>query len=134
MASAYLVARFTDTQPISVRPLEGNMKTRNAMRAPITLALALSIAACDDLGSPRQAASPTLAAHDPSLHGGGSRIVTLAVPDYATLESAGAADVGGAVKLEADVAGSIPRFADTYIGGVAVFGYAWADLGSGRAV
>src|SRR5687768_16442444 len=134
MASANLVARFTDTQPISVPPLEGNMKTRNAMRAPITLALALSIAGCDDLGSPRSAASPTTAGHDPSLHGGGSRIVTSAVPGYATLESAGASGAGGALKLEAGVAGDIPRFGDTYIGGVAVFGYAWADLGSGRAV
>jgi hypothetical protein len=60
--------------------------------------------------------------------------VTSAIPDYAGLESGGAADDGGALKLDVDAAGDIPRFADTYISGVAVFGYAWADLGSGRAV
>ena len=110
------------------------MKTGNAMRAPIMLAVALSLMACGDLGAPKRAASPTVAGHDPSLHGGASRVVAAAVPSYTTIESAGAADVGGAVKLEADAAGDIPRLADTYIGSVAVFGYAWADLGTGRAV
>jgi len=110
------------------------MKTGNAMRATTTLALGLSLTACGDLGSPKQGVSPTVAAHDPTLHGGASPIVASAVPSYATVESAAASDEGGALKLEADVAGSIPRHADTYVGGVAVFGYAWADLGSGRAV
>ena len=113
------------------------MKNGNTMRtakAATTLALALSLAACDDLGSPKQTASPTVAAHDPSRHGGGSAVVAAAVPSYATIERAGAADVGGALKLEADAAGDIPRHADTYIGGVAVFGYAWADLATGRAI
>src|SRR5688572_31927488 len=117
--------------------MEGNMKTGNTMRtakAATTLTLALSLAACDDIGSPKQTASPTVAAHDPSRHGGGSQIVAAAVPGYATIERGGAADVGGALKLEADVAGDIPRHADTYIGGVAVFGYAWADLATGRAI
>jgi hypothetical protein len=50
------------------------------------------------------------------------------------MESAGAAGSGGALKLESDVAGQVPRLADTYIGGVAVFGFAWADLGTGRAI
>jgi len=111
------------------------MKTGNATRATIALAIALSLTACDELGpGRRQAGSPTVAAHDPSLHGGVSRIVALAVPSYATLDDAAVASAGGALKLEADAAGEIPRHADTYIGGVAVFGYAWADLGTGRAV
>jgi hypothetical protein len=75
-----------------------------------------------------------VAAHDPSRLGGGSTVVAAAVPDYTTVESASAAASGGALKLASDVAGDIPRFADTYIGGVAVFGYAWADLGTGQAV
>ena len=60
--------------------------------------------------------------------------MTAALPNYTTLESADAGASGGALKLEANAAGGIPRLADTYIGGVAVFGYAWADLGTGRAV
>ena len=107
---------------------------RNAMRIIPTLAVAITLAACADSGSPGQAASPTMAAHDPSMLGGGSSVVTAAVPDYTTVETAGAAGSGGALKLESDVAGDIPRFADTYIGGVAVFGFAWADLGTGRGV
>jgi hypothetical protein len=113
------------------------MKTGKAMRAvttATTLAFALSLTACDGLGSPKRSANPTVAAHDPSRHGGGSQIVAAAVPSYATIESAEAAEVGGALTLQADAGGDIPRRADTYIGGVAVFGYAWADLGTGRAI
>ena len=134
MARANVAARFIDMQPTLVSLLEGNMKIEHAMRAIVPLTFALSLAACDDVGGPRQTASPAFAAHDPSLHRGASSIVTLAVPNYATLESAGAAATGGALKLEADAAGGIPRFGDSYIGSVAVFGYAWADLGSGKAI
>jgi hypothetical protein len=95
------------------------MKTGKATRAvttATTLAFALSLTACDDLGSPKRAADPTVAAHDPSGHGGGSQIVAAAVPSYATIENAGAAEVGGTLTLEADAGGGIPRHADTYIG------------------
>lgn len=63
------------------------MKMANAMRATSTLVMALALVACDDLGSPRQTASPAVVAHDPSLHGGGSRIVAAAVPGYTTIEA-----------------------------------------------
>jgi len=112
--------------------MEGNME--NAMRIIPALAVAITLAACADSGSPKQAASPVVAAHDPSLLARGSAIAAAALPDYTIVESAGAAGSGGALKLESDVAGSIPRFADTYIGSVAVFGFAWADLGTARAV
>jgi hypothetical protein len=99
------------------------------------LAVAVTLAACDDdSGSPGQNASPAVAAHDPSVRGGGNAILTAALPNYTTAESAQAEGSGGALKLVADVAGDIPRFADTFIGSVAVFGFAWADLGTGRAV
>lgn len=107
---------------------------KHAIRIISTLAVVITLAACIDSGSPGNAARPALAAHDPSMLGRGSSVVTAALPDYTTVESAGAAGSGGALKLESDVAADIPRFADTYIGGVAVFGYAWADLGTGRAV
>ncbi len=111
---------------------EGNMN--HAMRIISTLAVATILAACADSGSPVHAANPTLAAHDPSALGRSSSAVAAAVPDYTTVESAGAAGSGGALKLESNAAGDIPRFADTFIGGVAVFGFAWADLGTGRGV
>ena len=136
MAGGYVGARFSDTQLTPVAD-GGNMNTRNAIRATlatITVAAAVLLTACEDLGSPGRAASPAASAHDPSLHGRGSPAVVAAVPDYATLENAGVSAVGGALKLEADAAGDIPRFADTYIGGVAVFGYAWADLETGRGI
>jgi hypothetical protein len=112
--------------------MEGNMQ--NAMRIIPALAVAVTLAACADPGPAKQAANPALAAHDPSMLGRGSSIVAAAAPDYTTVESAEAAASGGALKLASDVAGDIPRFADTFIGGVAVFGYAWADLGTGRGV
>ena len=89
---------------------------KHAMGIIPTLAVATTLAACADSGSPKQAASPALAAHDPSMLGRGSSVVASAVPDYTTVESAGARGSGGALKLESDVAGDIPRFADTLSG------------------
>ena len=110
------------------------MKAHNAMLAIPALGVTFTLAACDDLTRPGQSASPAVAAHDPTRHGGGSAVVIAALPDYATVENADAAASGGALKLAADVAGEIPRHADTYISSVAVFGYAWADLGTGRGI
>jgi len=110
------------------------MKTNNAMLAIPALVVSFTLAGCDDLTRPGQSASPTVAAHDPTRHGGGSAVAISALPDYTTVEGADAASSGGALKLEANVAGGIPRLADTYISGVAVFGYAWADLGTGRGI
>jgi len=110
------------------------MKTNNAMLVIPALVVSFTLAGCDDLTRPRQSASPAVAAHDPTRHGGGSAVVISALPDYTTVESADAAASGGALKLEADVAGDIPRHADTYISSVAVFGYAWADLATGRGI
>ena len=112
--------------------MEGKMQ--NAIRSIPAMAVAILLVACADPGSARQAGSPAVVAHDPSMLGRGSSIVAAAVPDYTTVESAGAGGSGGALKLESDVAADIPRFADTYIAGVAVFGFAWADLGTGRGV
>ena len=110
------------------------MKTTHAVLAISALAVTFALAACDDLTRPGQSASPSVAAHDPTRHDGGSSVVISALPDYTTVESADAAAIGGALKLEANVAGDIPRHADTYISSVAVFGYAWADLGTGRGI
>ena len=110
------------------------MKTNNAMLAVPALGLALTLAACDDLTRPKQSVSPSVAAHDPTRHAASSAVEISALPDYTTVEGADAAGDGGSIKLEVDAAGGIPRFPDTYTSGVAVFGYAWADLGTGRAV
>src|SRR5687768_1267578 len=108
----------------------GSMKSNHALLAISTLALTVTLAGCDDLTRPGQSASPAVAAHDPTRHGGGSAVVISALPDYTTAESADAAASGGALKLAADVAGDIPRHADSYISTVAVFGYAWAAPGT----
>ena len=59
--------------------MDGNMQ--NAMRIIPALAVAVTLAACADPGSAKQAANPALAAHDPSMLGRGSSIVAAAVPD-----------------------------------------------------
>ena len=110
------------------------MKASTASLRISALALTLTLIGCDDLTRPGRSASPAVAAHDPTRHDGGRAIVISALPDYTTVESADASASGGALKLEAQVAGDIPRHADTYISSVAVFGYAWADLGTGRGI
>lgn len=78
-----------------------------------------------------------LAAHSPAyLKGAGTGASILAVPAYTDVEDGSASKNGGgaadgALSLSVDVAGTIPRFPDSYTQSVAVFGYAWADLATG---
>ena len=58
----------------------------------------------------------------------------MAAPDYTGLDDAAAEGRGGSVSLMVNASGSIPRFPDDYVSSVAVFGYAWADLGTGRGI
>lgn len=73
-----------------------------------------------------------------SSHGEGSLpsggLVPSQTPSYGTLEDATAAGTPGSLRLSVDVAGSIPRFPDSFISGVPVFGYAWADLDTGEGI
>jgi hypothetical protein len=55
-------------------------------------------------------------------------------PDYAQLDDAAARGAGGAIHLTVGTDGKIPRHPDSFIASVPVFGYAWADLGTGKAI
>jgi hypothetical protein len=57
-----------------------------------------------------------------------------AIPGYATVNSATADEKDGTLLLSVTTGGDIPRFADDFINSVLVFGFAWADLDSGKVV
>jgi hypothetical protein len=55
-------------------------------------------------------------------------------PGYAQLDDGSARTTPGSLQLRIDAVGEIPRHPDAFIQSVAVFGYAWADLDSGKGV
>ncbi len=55
-------------------------------------------------------------------------------PAYTTVNSGTWTQNGNSLSLSVSTAGDIPRFADTYISNVLVFGYAWPDLQTGDVV
>jgi hypothetical protein len=55
-------------------------------------------------------------------------------PDYTQLDGAEVRGAGGSMHLSVDAAGDIPRQPDAFIQSVAVFGYAWADLDTGKGI
>lgn len=115
---------------------------RSALMVSMSLALAagLVIAACSEqtvgprAESAAQDAGALLLSHSPAQHGVSSSVAITAAPDYTGLDDAAAEDRGGAVSLMVNASGSIPRFPDEFLSSVAVFGYAWADLGAGRGI
>lgn len=107
-----------------------------------TLLASLAVLACSDAQQPNPAgaarSTPTadhalLAAHTPPPATGGFAALVVA-PEYAGLDAARATATGGALRLEVDASGEVPRHPDAYIGSVAVFGYAWADLATGNGI
>lgn len=114
---------------------------RSALALVVTLAFtgSLALAACsDEVSSPDALsdASVLLLSHSPAQHRVTQTPLALiaAPPGYTGLESAAAEGTGGAVHLTANTSGSIPRFPDSFIASVAVFGYAWADLDTGEGI
>lgn len=101
-------------------------------RVILALTALLAGSACTD-GLPTQAAPAigplsTIAAHSPShLKSSGGIGITATAPGYAQLDAATASGNRGALSLDVDVQATIPRFPDSYIQSVAVFGYAWLD-------
>ncbi len=100
-------------------------------RVILALTASLAGAACTD-GIPTQASAPgplsTIAAHSPShLKSSGTVGFASTPPAYTQLDAATAAGSGGALSLAVDVQGDIPRFPDSYMQSVAVFGYAWLN-------
>jgi hypothetical protein len=55
-------------------------------------------------------------------------------PAYTQLDDAAVRGSGGSIHLTIDAEGEIPRQPDPFIESVAVFGYAWADLETGKGV
>jgi len=115
---------------------------RSALMVSMSLALAagLVIAACSEQTvAPREElATPdprtVLLSHSPAHHGVSQSVSITATPSYSGLDDAAAEASGGAVSLMVNASGSIPRFPDEFLSSVAVFGYAWADLGTGRGI
>jgi hypothetical protein len=68
-----------------------------------------------------------IAAHAPSQLKSPNPAVASTPPGYTQLDGASAVETGGALSLSVDVQAAIPRFPDSYIQSVAVFGYAWLD-------
>jgi len=106
---------------------------------PLAALVGLAAVACTDLQQPTEAPSMTAesgvaAAHMPK-HGRQPLVAAvLALPSYAALDGASVGGAGGALHLSVDASGEIPRHADDFVHSVAVFGYAWADLDTGRGI
>jgi len=78
---------------------------------------------------------PSLLAHRPTgSPPANAATLALAAPDYAGLDGATAQGTPGSLHLTIDAAGEIPRHPDAFIQSVAVFGYAWADLDTGKGL
>lgn len=58
----------------------------------------------------------------------------LAQPTYTQLVKATAATTPGSVQLSVTTAGNIPRFPDSFIQSVLVFGYAWVNANNGQGL
>jgi hypothetical protein len=72
-----------------------------------------------------------LRAHTPSR---AASAALVSAPSYTQLDDAAARGSGGSIHLTVNAGSGIPRHSDAFIRSVAVFGYAWADLGSGKAI
>lgn len=71
---------------------------------------------------------------DPTGNSGGRVACGPIRPAYSELDSASAAHQGDALILSLQASWFIPRFPDAYVNSVPVYGYAWADLDTGKAV
>jgi hypothetical protein len=74
-----------------------------------------------------------LLAHTPRSGAAGAALLA-ALPDYTQLDGAAVRGARGSMHLSVDAAGDIPRQPDAFIHSVAVFGYAWADLDTGKGI
>lgn len=100
------------------------------------IAAVLTVAACGDAAIPTvdSRALLPLVAHNPATHGVVGNVTIQSQQAYADVEGGTVAARGGSAHLTVNAGGPIPRFPDEFITSVAVFGYAWADLGTGAAI
>lgn len=73
-------------------------------------------------------------AHSPAHHGVPPGVSVASTPDYTQLDGARAVGTAGSLHLSIDAGGPIARFPDDFIRSVAVFGYAWVDLGTNQGI
>lgn len=108
------------------------MKCSRSFLAATIVTFALTTA-CSEQPSDIQSddADSELFAHTPPE---ASTAALLALPDYTQLDDAAVRGSGGSMQLSVDAAGDIPRQPDAFIQSVAVFGYAWADLATGKGI
>lgn len=78
--------------------------------------------------------SAPLAAHNPTTHGVVGSVTIQSLHAYADVDGGTVAVRGGSIHLAVEGGGLIPRFPDSFITSVAVFGYAWADLDTGAGI
>ena len=103
----------------------------------LNLAALVLLTACGGDSAPTRVdggALPSLAAHNPTAHGVAGAVTIQSQHAYADVDRGSVAVRGGSVHLAVDAGGLIPRFPDSFITSVAVFGYAWADLDTGAAI
>jgi hypothetical protein len=112
------------------------MKYPRSLLTATSLIFAAALAgACAEQPSDTQVedSDAELLAHTPRA-GVPSAALPAALPDYTQLDGASVRGTGGSIQLTADAAGEIPRKPDAFIESVAVFGYAWADLDTGKGI
>jgi hypothetical protein len=80
----------------------------------------------------RLALNTELLSHTPRRNPSAALLVS--PPDYAQLDDAAVQGSGGSIHLSVNTAGEIPRHPDSFISSVPVFGYAWADLDTGKGI
>jgi hypothetical protein len=109
------------------------MKCSRSFLAATIVTFALTTA-CSEQPSDIQSdeADSELLAHTPPEASTAAPLVLL--PDYTQLDGASVRGSGESMHLSVDAAGDIPRQPDAFIQSVAVFGYAWADLDTGKGI
>ncbi len=110
------------------------MKSRALLVPATAIALGLFAGSCAEDSQPLLAPQDEalLLAHSPNHSAAAPSIAS--VPAYGGLDDASALGRGPSLHLTVDASGPIPRFPDSYITSVAVFGYAWVDLETGRGI
>lgn len=117
------------------------MRASSTLRftAILLAVVGVAAAACTDVEKPTEAppmaaASELVANHMPKQGQLPPTSALLAPPLYAALDGASSGAAGGALQLGVNASGAIPRHADDFLRSVAVFGYAWVDLDTGRGI
>lgn len=84
---------------------------------------------------PMPLADPAIVqAHSPAHLGVSPSVSLLSTPGYTQLDAATAAGTDGSLHLAVDAGAAIPRFPDSFLESVAVFGYAWVDGDTFRGI